>query len=306
MNSAGIQKAFMIRASREDKVFTVVTYTLATLALVVALYPLLYAVSASFSSPLSVVKGEVWLLPRGFTFDAFKKVIRNDNLWLGYYNTILYTAVGTLINLVMTVMGAYPLSKRDLCGRNGVVILLTMTMFFSGGLVPNFLLIRNLGLYNTFWVMVLPGAISVHNLLIMRNYFQNSVSAELCEAACIDGCSNAGTLIHIILPVSKSILAVMTVFYAVAHWNSYFNAMIYLNDRSRYPLQLVLREILLMGANTGFEQTGDVVVNTVDELLSFETLKFAVIIVASVPMLILYPSLQKYFAKGVMVGAIKG
>lgn len=304
--NAGISTPIKIKQNREDRVFSLATYVLATLALLATLYPLLYVVSASISSPLQVVSGKMWLLPKDITFTAYKKVVQNSSLWLGYYNTILYTVVGTLINLAMTVMGAYPLSKRDLKGKNGVVILCTLTMFFSGGLVPNFLLIRDLGIYNTFWVMVLPGAISTHNLLIMRNYFQNSVSTELCEAACIDGCTNTGTLLRIILPISKSILAVMTVFYAVAHWNSYFNAMIYLNNRDRYPLQLVLREILLTGASTGFEQTGDVVINTVDELLSFETLKYAVILVASVPMLLLYPALQKHFAKGVMVGSIKG
>ncbi len=293
-----------IRQSPEDVGFSIVTYLLATLALLITLYPLLYAVSASFSDPMQVIKGNVILFPKGFTLTAYRAVARNTSMLIGYRNTLFYTLIGTTINLVMTIAVAYPLSKKDFRGRSLLTVLFTITMFFSGGMVPNFLLIKQLGLYNSIAALILPGAVSAWNLVIMRTYFQNSIPEEICESAYIDGCSNIGTLLRIVLPLAMPIIAVMILFYGVDHWNSYFNALLYLKDRGKYPLSLVLREVLLQGF--GQEKMGAEIVDTVGDLLLYETLKYAVIIVSSLPMLLLYPLLQRYFVKGVMVGSIKG
>jgi putative aldouronate transport system permease protein len=204
----------------------------------------------------------------------------------------------------MTVLGAYPLSQKDFFGRNAITFFLTITMFFSGGMIPTYILIKSLHLYNNFWVMILPGAVSMWNLIIMRNYFQHSIPTELYEAAYVDGCTKTGILFHIVLPLSKPILAVMVIFYGVGHWNAYFDAMLYLSNSKKYPLQLVLRDILLkneMGAMTGGSSDA-----SGDQMLLSETLKYAVIIVASAPVLVLYPFMQKYFVQGVMSGSIKG
>ena len=293
-----------IRYSTEDRVFSLVAYSLATFALIITLYPLIYCVSASLSNPMEVVKGNVLLFPKDLTLIAYQAVAKNKSMLTGYANTIFYTALGTAINLIMTIAAAYPLSKRDFRGRNGITFLFTLTMFFSGGMVPNFLLIKNLSMYNTIWSLLLPGCVSAWNLVIMRTYFQSSIPEEICESAYMDGCSNINALIRIVLPLSMPIIAVMVIFYGVGHWNSYFNALLYLKSREKYPLSLVLREILLQGM--GQEKTGAEVVDSVADLLLFETLKYAVILVSSVPMLILYPALQRYFVKGAMVGSLKG
>lgn len=297
-------KAKRIKQSGEDRVFSIIAYTLATLALLVTLYPLIYCVSASFSSPLEVVKGNVLLFPKDVTMIAYKTVAKNHSMLIGYRNTIIYTVIGTSINLLMTIMVAYPLSKKDFRGRNLIAILFTVTLFFSGGMIPNFLLIRDLGLYDSVWSLILPGAVSMWNLVIMRTYFQSSIPEEICESAYIDGCSNIKTLMKIVLPLSMPIIAVMIIFYGVGHWNSYFNALLYLKSSNKYPLSLVLRQILLQGV--GQDQVGGEVVDSVSDLLLFETLKYAVIIVSSLPMLILYPALQRYFVKGAMIGSLKG
>lgn len=293
-----------IRQSREDVCFSIVITIISTLVLVIVLYPLIYIVSASFSSPMSVVQGKVWLLPKEFTLKAYHAVVTNKELITGYRNSLIYTVVGTAFNLLMTIICGYPLSRKDLRGRNFLTIMISITMFFSGGTIPTFLCLKQLNMLNTFGVMIIPGAINVWNMILMRNYFQNSIPEEIIEAAKVDGCTNVGALIRIVLPLSKAITAVMVVYYAVGHWNSYFNALLYLKDRWRYPLQLVLREVLLIG--TGMRESTAEVVNSVDQLLLFETQQFAIIIVASLPVMILYPALQKYFMKGVMVGSIKG
>lgn len=293
-----------IRHSREDRVFSLIAYVLATFALIITLYPLVYCVSASFSDPLEVVSGNVLLFPKKPTLMAYQAVLKNHSMLTGYRNTIIYTVLGTAINLAMTIALAYPLSKRDFRGRNGITVLFTITLFFSGGMVPNFLLIRDLKLYDSIWALLLPGAVSTWNLVIMRTYFQGSMPEEICESAYIDGCSNMSTLLRIVLPLSTPIIAVMVIFYGVGHWNTYFNALLYLKTRDKFPLSLVLREILLQGM--GQEKTGLEVIDSVADLLLFETLKYAVIIVSSAPMLVLYPALQRYFVKGAMIGSLKG
>lgn len=287
-----------------DIVFDAINYTMIFIILVVTLYPLLYAIGASFSDPMAIVDGSFRLLPVRFNLASYRAVMSNPDIISGYGNAILYTVLATAINLVMTTLAAYPLSRKDFRGRNVLTVFFSITMFFSGGMIPTYLVYRQLGLYNNLAVMILPGAVSVWNMILMRTYFQNSIPKELQEAAAIDGCTNTGTLTRIVLPLSKPILAVLIMYYGVGHWNAYFNAMIYLNDRWRFPLQLIIREILIQDNMTGMSSMNEGV--TVGQMLLSEGVKYAVIVVASIPMLALYPFLQKYFAKGVTVGAIKG
>ncbi len=292
-----------IHQSRSDRVFDGVNVFFLTVILCLTLYPLIYVLSASVSEPARVMNGEVILLPRGFSATAYAKVFKNNDIWLGYGNTILYTLVGTAINLVMTFFGAYPLSKKDLWGRKVISLLLLFTMYFSGGMIPTYLIIKQLRLVDTFWVMVLPGAIATYNLIVMRTYFVSSIPGELFEAAEIDGAGVMRTIFHVVLPLSIPILAVMVLFYAVGHWNSYFNALIYLNSRARYPLQIFLREIVVQNQ---FSDMMDTTEGFAEQAMLTESIKYCTIVVASVPMLILYPFITKYFTKGVMLGAIKG
>lgn len=277
-------------------------YAIAAIIIVIVLYPLLFIVSASFSDPARVLNGEVWLLPKGVTLDAYENILHNDKIWTGYRNTILYTTVGTAINIIMTILAAYPLSRPDLPGRNGIMVLITLTMFFNGGLIPTYLLVKDLGMVNTMWALIIPGAIATYNLIVMRTYFQSSIPWELQEAAHIDGCSNWRLLFSIILPLSKPILAVMVLFYAVGHWNSFFNALIYIRNEDLHPLQLVLREILLISQSDAVDGS----VGLEESILLAESIKYAVIIVSSLPVLLMYPLVQRHFVKGVMIGSIKG
>ncbi|USK33405.1 carbohydrate ABC transporter permease [Bacillus sp. F19] len=290
--------------SSSDKVFNFVNYLLLAIITLLVLYPLYFVLSASVSDPLYVLRGEMWLLPKDINFDAYKKVFMNDDILNGFWNTIKYTTVGTAINVVMTTMAAFPLSRKDFMGRNLIMGFLVFTMFFSGGLIPSYLLIKELGMLDTFWVMVIPNAVAIWNIIIMRTFFQTTIPIELQESAMIDGCSNIQILIKIVLPLSMPVIAVMVLFYAVGHWNSYFNALIYLQDRELFPLQLILREILIQS------QTDEMVKATsesfVKQQLSVEGLKYAVLVVSNIPMMLLYPFLQRYFVKGFMIGAIKG
>lgn len=294
----------MLLESRGDRVFNVMIYIILSLVAVIVLYPLLFVLSASFSDPQAVLRGEMLLWPKGVNLNSYAKIFQNQDILTGYSNTLLYTSIGTLINLVMTVLGAYPLSRKDFVGKNAIMALFVFTMFFGGGLIPTYLLIKDLGMLNTFWVMVLPNAVSIWNIIIMRTFFQQSIPYELQEAATIDGCSNIQILTRIILPLSMPIIAVMILFYAVGHWNAFFNALLYLSDKDKFPLQLILREILIQG------QTNDMVKMSTESAIKqqreVEGIKYAVLVVANIPVLILYPFLQRYFVKGVMIGAIKG
>ncbi|WP_442953074.1 carbohydrate ABC transporter permease [Paenibacillus sp. Soil750] len=286
----------------DEKVFDAVVNGLAFLIVVVVLYPLLFIVSASFSDPALVLNGEVILLPKQITLEAYQNVFQNEQIWNGYANTILYTAVGTIINLIMTTLAAYPLSRPDLPGRGIIMVFITLTMFFSGGLIPSYLLVKNLGMVDTMWALVIPGAIATYNLIVMRTYFQSNIPWEIQEAAHMDGCSNWKLLTHVILPLSKPIMAVMVLFYAVGHWNSFFNALIYIRSKDLYPLQLVLREVLMVSQ-------ADVVDSSVgleSKILLAESIKYVVIIISSLPVLLMYPFVQKHFVKGVMIGSLKG
>lgn len=288
--------------SKSDVCFDIINITLLSIVLIVVLYPLIFVVSASFSNPLAVLEGKVVLFPVDFSLRAYEAVLKNNDILTGYKNTIIYTVVGTAVNLIMTIFGAYPLSRKDFIGRQQLTVFFMITMFFSGGLIPSYLVNTKLGLNNNFWVMIIPGAISVWNMFIMKSYFQSSIPDELEEAAFIDGASNICILIKIVLPLSTPIIAVLTMYYGVGHWNSYFTALIYFRDRAKYPLQLILREILVIH-DMGEMTEGEV---TASQELVAEGIKYAVIVVASLPVLLMYPFLQRYFVKGVMLGAIKG
>lgn len=294
----------MLLESRGDRVFNVMIYVVLSVITLVVLYPLVFVLSASFSDPQTVLRGEMLLWPKGVNLNSYAKIFQNHDILTGYSNTLLYTSIGTLINLVMTILGAYPLSRKDFVGRNAIMAIFVFTMFFGGGLIPTYLLIKDLGMLNNFWVMIIPNAVSIYNIIIMRTFFQQSIPYELQEAATIDGCTNIQILSRIILPLSMPIIAVMILFYAVSHWNAFFNALLYLSDKNKFPLQLILREILIQG------QTSDMVKMSTESAIKqqreVEGIKYAVLVVANIPVLILYPFLQRYFVKGVMIGAIKG
>nr|WP_310500979.1 carbohydrate ABC transporter permease [Paenibacillus qinlingensis] len=279
-------------------------YIALSFVLLITLYPLIFILSASISNPVDVLQGKVWLWPKGLNFEAYTRVFQNKDIIVGFRNTIIFTVLGTAFNLLMTTLGAYPLSRKDLFGRNKILLFFTLTMFFSGGLIPTYLVIKQLGLFNSPLVMIIPGAVTVWNLIIMKTYFQTSIPYELQEAAFIDGCSNTKVLTKVILPLSLPIVAVMVLFYGVGHWNAFFNALIYLNDRSMFPLQLILREILIQNQMQDMLNSG--VEISEKQLMMVESIKYSVIVVSSIPVLLLYPLLQRYFVKGVMIGAIKG
>ncbi len=288
----------------EDRLFDAFNMTFLSIVLVIILFPLVFVVNASISDPALVTTGQVTIFPRGIQFDGYRKIFEYDKLWLGYRNTIMYTVLGTTLNIVVTIAAAYPLSRRDFAGRGALTFLLVFTMFFNGGLIPTYLLVRDLGLLNTIWAMVLPRLAMVWHIIIARTYLQSVIPNELHEAAKMDGCSNMRFLMSIVLPLSKPILAVITLYYAVYHWNTFFDALIYLSNDQLYPLQLVLRDILLL-TQLELDMTQDF--EEVREQRQFvEAVKYGIIIVASVPVLILYPFLQKFFVKGVMIGSLKG
>ena len=301
----------MEMTSRKDdmnsRVVDWVASLLGGIVLVLTLYPLIYVLSASFSDPVSVTTGKVTLLPVQPTLDGYATIFQYGPIWLGYRNTLFYTIVGTLINMAVTLPCAYALSRRDFVGRNVLSIFFAFTMFFSGGLIPTYLVVKQLKMLNTVWALLLPTATSVWNMIIARTYFQNSIPAGLEEAATIDGCSNLKLFFQIILPLSQPIIAVLILYYAVGHWNEYFNALIYLNDQNIYPLQLILRNILLLDQMFDMMDSDPEARQEMMRLLQMkESMKFGIIVLSTLPVMVLYPFLQKFFVKGVMIGAIKG
>jgi len=296
------KKSFMLK---HVQIFDIINYSILFILLIIVLYPLYFVFIASFSNPWAVHMGRVWLLPAEITFEGYEKVFMNKNIWRGYSNSLFYMILGTAINVFVTVPAGYALSRSDLKGRKAFTIFMTFTMFFSGGLIPTFLLVRNLGMYDTFWAMVLPNALMVFNLIICRSLYENTLPENIFEAASIDGCSNMRYFIHIALPLSKTIVMVMVLFYAVNHWNSYFEALIYLRNSAKYPLQIILRDILISNESGAMDTSMN------DESVSkqqriAEIIKYCVIVFANIPLIALYPMIQRYFKKGVMIGALKG
>ena len=293
-----------IKQTRADNAFDAVTITLSLLLFVIFAYPLYFIIIASFSDPSAVWSGHVKMLPVGFSLEGYQEILKNVEIWTGYLNSIFYTGFGVLVNLFFTFLGAYVLSCKEFLPRNVIMKLITFTMFFGGGLIPTFLLVKGLKMLDTVWAMVLPIAVNVQNFIITRTFIQNNIMGELKEAAFLDGSSHTTFLIKIVLPLSKAIIAVMALYYGVDHWNSYFNAMIYLSDRDKFPLQLILREILLASQNV--DNAGASPEMVAKQLRLADSLKYSTIIVASIPALIAYPFVQKFFVKGVMIGSIKG
>lgn len=287
-----------------DKIMRAVVYTLMVLLIIIILYPLIYVVSSSFSSGEAVSTGKVLLWPVDFSLQGYKAVFAYKQVWVGYRNTIFYTLVGTALNLTLTVMVAYPLSRKNLQFRGFYTALFMFTMFFSGGIIPSYILMTKLGLTNTKWALIFSGSINVYNMIIMRTFFQNSIPNELLEAAKIDGITDIGFLFRVVIPLSKAIFAVITLYYAVAHWNSYFNAMLYLRDESLYPLQMVLRSILNVGKIDLSQITDAEIIKQMRGLS--DLMKYSLIIISSAPIIIAYPFVQRFFEKGVMIGSVKG
>lgn len=289
------------RETTGEKIFYVVNYILIALIVACTLYPFLFIVSASFSDPYAIVRGDVILLPKGFNVDAYKEVFQSDELWNSYKNTMWYVIVGTFVNVLMTTVMAYPLSRKSFSGRKAINFFVAFTMFFTPPLVPTFLVVKGVGLMDSMWALVIPTAIDAFYLIIMRSFFE-ALPDSVIEAAKIDGCNEIQVLFRIVIRLSGPVMAVMVLFYAVYHWNSYFSALLYLNDNAKYPLQMILRKILLAvgGASNMTGQVSDR-----KDLISL-SVRYATIIVSTVPILCVYPFLQKYFVKGIMIGAIKG
>lgn len=292
-----------VRQSATDYVFDVFANAFLVFAVVIVAYPLLYVVSASFSSTAAVMSGKVWLLPVDFSLKAYEAVFKYDAIMKGYLNSIIYTVSGTAISLVLTTLCAFCLSRKDFYGRGIVSVMVLFTMLFNAGLVPNYLLIKDLKWLNTIWALIIPGAMSAWHVILMRTYFSNSIPEELYEASNLDGCSVFRQLISIVIPLSGPIIAVIALYCAVGIWNSYFDAFIYISNKDMYPLQVVLRNILILN------QMDMTVVADLRDMASRQgmsfLLKYAVIVVSSAPLLILYPFVQKFFVKGIMVGSVK-
>ncbi|MCR4901423.1 MAG: carbohydrate ABC transporter permease [Butyrivibrio sp.] len=288
-----------------DKLSDIVLVIICILVTLIVAYPLYYVLVASVSNPYDVYAGKTFLLPSEFSFKGYQAVFTEKSIFSGYFNSIKYTIIGTVYSVVLLYMVAYPLAQKDLPGRKIISIFFIVTMYFGGGLVPTYLIVKNTGLIGNMWSLFLPGGVSVANMILVKNYFQNSIPGELVEAAQIDGCSKLGILIKIIIPLSLPILSVMVVFSMVAYWNDWFTALIYLPDSDMAPLPLVLRNILIKSSASASQAStisgGYAELNKMTEMI-----KFSSIIVAAAPMLIIYPFVQKYFEKGMMAGAVKG
>jgi len=285
-----------------DTVFSIVVYFLAFSSAALVLYPLVFVVSASFSDPSLILNGEIILFPKGVNLNSYRAILSNDNVLTGYTNTIFYSVASTFYSMFLTTCAAYALSKPNLRGNNFLTVMITLTMFFGGGMIPTFLNLNNLGMLNTRAVMIIPAAMSATNFIIMRNFFIHSVPKELLESAHIDGASELRTLGQVVLPLSRSILGVLTVFYMSSNWNAFFNALIYLSDDRLMPLQVFLRRILMFASVMDGMGTGD----ALGDVLLFEGLRYALICVSTLPMLLIYLLIQKSFKKGFLMGSIKG
>ncbi|MNI16846.1 L-arabinose transport system permease protein AraQ [compost metagenome] len=293
-----------IKESADDRLFTILNYMILFIFTITILYPLVYIVSASFSSSTAVISGRVWLYPVEPTLAGYEAVFKHRLIMSSFLNSVFYTVVGTTINVLFTLIAAYPLSRKDFMPRNSIMALFVFTMMFSGGLIPSYLVVKELGMIDTRWSLIIPGALAVMNMIIARTYFQTTIPDELLEAAQMDGCSDFTFVRKIVLPLSGPIIAVIALFYAVGHWNQYFNAMLYLKHQELYPIQLVLRDILVQN-----EVDASMITDVADQAARDglrELLKFSLIVVSTLPVLIIYPFIQRHFVKGMMIGSLKG
>lgn len=292
-----------IKSSRADKAFNIVNYTLAAIILITIAYPLYFVIIASFSNPYEVAAGHMWLWPVKLTLAGYKAVFEDPEIWIGYRNTVAYTVLGTIFALFVNLPAAYALSRKDLPGKGFFMLFFVFTMFFNGGLIPTYFTVKELGLYDTFWVMIIPFSVSVYNIIVARTFFNTSIGPEMLDAAQIDGCGNIRYFLQIVLPLSKAIIAVIALWTAVGLWNSYFTALIYISNSDLNPLQLILRNMLIMNQLEASIGSGQVS----EEVMRIAMLmKYSVIIISTVPIMCVYPFLQKYFDQGVMIGAVKG
>ncbi len=292
--------------NKGDTFFTVTVYILLILFCILTLYPLIYIVSCSFSDPEAVYRGDVFLLPVNFSVKSYDRVLNNSEIWTGYKNTIIYTAVGTFLSVAFTMMSAYPLTRKDLKGRQVFMTLYVITMFFGGGIVPLYIVVDSLGMIDTMWGVILPGCVSVWNLIVVRTYINTSLPFELQEAAMIDGADGFCLFFRIVLPLCKPVILIMVLFYLVGYWNNYFNALMFLSTAEKYTLQLVLRNILITQDLNGMIGSGGSQENLYQQAILSESLKYSSIVVSTLPILLIYPFLSKYFEKGMVIGSLKG
>lgn len=292
--------------SFDDRAFDIINVAMLSAALLLVLYPLYFIVIASFSSPDRIYAGEVWLLPKDATLEGYARIFRDPSIWIGFRNSAIYAVLGTLISVALILTGGYALSRNDLYGRNVFTLFFVATMFFDGGLIPRYLLVRDLHLLNTVWAVVLPGAVGVWNLIIARTFFQTTIPDELREAAFIDGASNFQFFWKIALPLALPLIAVMVLIHVVGNWNAFFDALIYLTDETLYPLQLVLRNIVTQSNLSAQSAMLTDIESYAAQQRVAELIKYGMIVIASAPLLIFYPFVQKYFVKGLTIGAIKG
>jgi putative aldouronate transport system permease protein len=295
--------AAKIREPLGDRMFMIVITLMLVVALALVLVPLIYIVASSFSSPAAVNAGRVRFWPVEFSLEAYRSVLTNSEILRGYYNSLIYAVAGTAISVTLTVAIAYPLSRKTFYGRNVLMTLLIFTMLFSGGLIPTYMVVHDLGMLDTRWALLIPNAIGVWQVIIARTFFANSIPDELYEAAMLDGSSELRTLRSVVLPLSKPLLAVLALMYTVYQWNTYFDALVYLKDPDLFPLQIVLRNILIL--NTPRTGAADLAQQMHQQQLA-NVLRYALIVVSSLPVLIIYPFVARHFTKGVMVGAVKG
>ncbi len=293
---------------KEDVVFDTVTFLILTVILIIVIYPLYWVVISSISDPSAVSSGDVLWKPIGFTLKGYGEVFKNSAVMRGFLNSIFYTVCGVAVNLAVTLPTAYALSRSVFSGKKPITIFYMITMFFGGGLIPTYLVVKNLHMLNTMWALILPGCLSVYNMIVARTFFKSNISEELYEAAEIDGCSQGKFFFQIALPLSKAIIAILVLYYGVGHWNSYFSALVYISDKDYYPLQLVLRNILITNetalSQTATTQAARDALREKQQLI--DVMKYSLIIISSIPVLVLYPFIQKHFVKGVMIGSIKG
>ncbi|RED63197.1 carbohydrate ABC transporter permease [Cohnella lupini] len=292
-----------IKDSTGDKIFMFIIYTILCLVLLVVLYPLIYIFSSSISSPGAVTSGKVWLWPVDLSFKGYEVLFNNPQVMKGYGNSIFYTAAGTLISVALTIMIAYPLSRKTFFGRKGLMMLITFTLLFSGGLIPTYMVVKEVGMIDTRWALLIPNAIWVWQVIIARSFFQSSIPDELFEASEIDGCTDLKFLWSIVIPLSMPIIAVLFLMYAVGQWNAYFDALIYLKSDDLFPLQLILRSIIIQNNTSGAINDA---LKLVERQQLSELLKYSLIVVATLPVLVIYPFVQRYFVQGMMVGSVKG
>jgi putative aldouronate transport system permease protein len=292
------------RRTLSDKFIDIANYIVLTFILLIAFYPLYFVAIASVSSPEEVYAGKVLFYPKDLTLLGYERVFSDKQILIGYKNSIIYACVGSSISVSLALTSAFALSRRNLVGRKTITFFFALTMFFSGGLIPTYFVVKNMGMLNTLWAVAIPGTVGMWHIIIARTFIQTTIPSELYESAVIDGCTNVRFFFSIVLPLSKPLIAVLFLFTAVRHWNSFFNALMYLRDEEKYPLQIVLRGILVSSV-LSIDMVQDAEYQDLMEQLK-EVVKYALIIVASVPLLVLYPFLQRYFVKGIMIGSIKG